>query len=981
MTIASPYPSASRPFVETSNRQFLLEGEGVWLVVEGEVDVFAVCVVDGEPTGARAHMFRVGLGSPLFGFGSARQANDFALLAIGTSRAVIRKATRAQFVVGAPLGVGAAMMTAACVDLADRWISALSAGLGGKLAPPKCEEWASGQHIALTKPTTARPIGGVVWIRQGGNAASSLFGENAMLVGGAGPMPLGPSAWLDVRVACTIDTSTTTDVLRSGALWEGMDRLHRLALAGVAAAAVRRDEDDSLRAARRVATRRAALVEACGQLAHVVGGDAGALARRPGPPGPQRRVADDMLTSCTRVANAMGMSIVAPLRVAGGPPSRDPLAAVARTSRFRTRRVALRDDWWLGDNGPLLATLADSERPIALLPLNGWRVGYRMYDPRAAVSVLVTADVAATIAPIADAFYRPFPEQALTVWEIARFGLRGCRRDLWVVGVMSLVAALFGLLPAIVTGAVFNTVIPAAQRSQLLQLTLVLVATACAAALFDMTRSVALLRVEGRMSNAVQSAVWDRMLDLPISFFRPYTAGELASRAMGIDTIRQLITGTTVTALISGGFSVAYFALLYYYSSTLAWWAAGLIACALTASVLGSYLQLASQRQVFLLQGKASGAVLQLLSNVGKLRVANAEIQAFAAWAGRFAEQRRLQFRARTVGNAVTTFNAAFPVVANMVIYAVALRLLGDKQGSLRTGDFLAFMSAFVACLMSVIATSTALLTCLSVVPLYEQARPILDASPEVDTAKRAPGELTGVLHVQHAVCRYDPDGPAVLQDVSLEIEAGEFVALVGPSGSGKSTLLRVLLGFERLESGAVYYDGQDLAGLDVRAVRRQMGVVLQNGRLLSGDLFTNIVGANRATLDDAWDAARLAGLDHDIRAMPMGMHTVVSEGGGTLSGGQRQRLLIARAIVHRPRILLFDEATSALDNRTQAVVSASLQSLQATRVVVAHRLSTVMRADRICVLDRGQIVESGTYDDLVKRNGLFATLAQRQLT
>jgi ABC-type bacteriocin/lantibiotic exporter with double-glycine peptidase domain len=278
------------------------------------------------------------------------------------------------------------------------------------------------------------------------------------------------------------------------------------------------------------------------------------------------------------------------------------------------------------------------------------------------------------------------------------------------------------------------------------------------------------------------------------------------------------------------------------------------------------------------------------------------------------------------------------------------------------------------------LTASTALLGTLAVIPLYEQAKPILTSLPEVDTAKADPGVLAGDIELEHLVFRYQADGPPVLRDVTIRIRAGEFVAFVGPSGSGKSTLLRLLLGFEVPEAGAVYYDGQELAGLDIQSVRRQIGVVLQNGRLMSGDIFTNITGSSPATLDDAWEAARMAGFDEDIKSMPMGMHTVVSEGGGTLSGGQRQRLMIARAIVQRPRILFFDEATSALDNRTQSIVSTSLDRLQATRIVVAHRLSTIVHADRIYVVEAGRVVQSGTYEQLISQDGLFAELAARQL-
>jgi ATP-binding cassette subfamily C protein len=305
---------------------------------------------------------------------------------------------------------------------------------------------------------------------------------------------------------------------------------------------------------------------------------------------------------------------------------------------------------------------------------------------------------------------------------------------------------------------------------------------------------------------------------------------------------------------------------------------------------------------------------------------------------------------------------------------------VADGVVSLSTGAFLAFHAAFFQFLAAALALSSAAVSVLGIVPLFERARPILETLPETSAATAEPGSLTGHIEISHAFFRYRPDTPLVLRDLSLSVRPGEFVALVGASGCGKSTLFRLLLGFERLDSGAIHFDGRDLAGMNPQAVRRQIGVVLQNGQLQTGDIFENIAGTRPLTIDDAWAAARLAGLEDDIRAMPMGMHTVVSEGGGGLSGGQRQRFMIARAIASRPRILLFDEATSALDNLTQAIVSRSLERLEATRIVIAHRLSTVVKADRIFVLEAGRVVESGSYAELIAREGLFAKLAQRQL-
>jgi ATP-binding cassette subfamily C protein len=686
---------------------------------------------------------------------------------------------------------------------------------------------------------------------------------------------------------------------------------------------------------------------------------------------------DAMFAAFALVARHLDVPVRPYQKLEDGSLPRDPLAAIARASRLRTRTVMLRDDWWRHDNGHLLGLLAEEQRPVALL--RGSR-GYCVHDVVAGTTTPVTGENARFLHPTAQTFYRPFPDAALGVGDVVRAGLRGCRSDLLIIVMMGVLAALCALVPPLATGTIFNSVIPGAQRSQLIQLAAILIACSMTTAMFNLVRAFALLRVEGRMSASIQSAVWDRLLSLPMTFFRPYAAGDLAVRAMGIDAIRQVISGTTISAIIGGVFSLSNFALMFYYSSTLGMRATALIGVAVTTAIAGSWLQLTNQRGIAAVQSKASGIVLQLLSGVTKLRVAGAEVAAFTLWARRFAEQRRLEYKARTIGNAVASFHAAFPTLAYAVLFWSALPLVHGAQASIRTGDFLAFLTAYGACQGALLGTCMALLNTLTVVPLYEQAKPILTTRPEVDVGKTDPGVLSGDIEIQGVTFRYSTDGPPILRGVSLHVRPGEFVAFVGPSGSGKSTILRLLLGFETPESGAVYYDGQELAGLDVPAVRRQIGVVLQSGRLMSGDIFTNIVGSSPLTVDDAWAAAEMAGFSDDVRAMPMGMHTVVSEGGGTLSGGQRQRLMIARALVHRPRLLYFDEATSALDNRTQAIVGNSLQQLRATRVVVAHRLSTIINADRIYVIERGQIVQSGRYEELILEPGLFAALAKRQI-
>ncbi len=500
---------------------------------------------------------------------------------------------------------------------------------------------------------------------------------------------------------------------------------------------------------------------------------------------------------------------------------------------------------------------------------------------------------------------------------------------------------------------------------------------ALSGSIFQLTRSIAVLRLGGKADGRVQAAVWDRLLSLPVTFFRRYTVGDLANRSLGVNAIREMLTGNVLTLLLGAVFSVFSFALLFYYS-----WRLALIATALVLLLSGVtaglvYLQIRHQRALLDLQGKIASLLFGLINGIAKLRVAGAEARAYARWAERFAEQRRRTLAAQRAANVQAAYNAVYGVLTSLIIFAVVGYASTE---TMPIGEFLAFSAAFGQFLAATLSLVSAFSSVLTMVPIYERLSPILTTVPEVDESKAEPGDLAGEIEFSHVSFRYQGDGPLILDDVSFRAGPGEFIALVGPSGAGKSTCLRLILGFEKPTSGSIYFDGQDLAGLAVQSVRRQIGVVLQTGRPMAGSIFSNITGSSNLGIDDAWEAARAAGLEEDIKAMPMGMHTVISEGAETFSGGQKQRILIARAIVNRPRIILFDEATSALDNRTQEIVSRSLERLKATRIVIAHRLSTIQNADRIYVVDGGRVVEEGSYQDLLHRNGPFARLAERQI-
>jgi NHLM bacteriocin system ABC transporter ATP-binding protein len=957
------------------HQPILLTDDTVWYVIDGQVDLFSVPLAAGQPNGARTHLVRVAAGAPIFGFG---RPTDAARAIIGVPSAGASLYRCSLSVIKAH--VAAHGISPAIRQLIDVWIETVCRALLDRVVPQRCAELNPGDESSVVKDTPIRIASGVSWVTHV-RGHSLLFGRPQLVVNGTGFTPLSHATWMQLEAGSHLQAMATHAISDPQTLWTGLGNLHTLALSHDVVRSGERAIALRDRTARRDAVNVAALSRACSQLASAVDPStpSGLRARRnPTPDRDPTTYEEAVLLGARLIGDALDLTVVPGARTDTGQGQRDPLGAILRASRLRARSVALRGTWWTTDAGPMLA-YADADRtPIALLFAP--KTGYVAHDAIRGTRTRVTADLAHSLVPFAHTFYRHFPDMSLELRDILRFGFHQCGRDLTLLIVMGLAAAVLGMIPAIATGVLFNTAIPGAMRSQVMQIMVVLIICAVTTAAFNVVRGIALLRIESRMGAAVQAAVWDRLLSLPLPFFRPYTAGELAMRAMSIDSIRQVISGATVNAIMGGIFSLGNAVLMFHYSPQMAWRGLLLIALAIAITIAGSWRQLAPSRAVLTLQSKSSGLVLQLLTSIAKLRVAAAESRAFQIWAAQFSEQRAIQFRVRRIGNWVQAFNAAYPMLAYVWIFATALPLIATPTTGLRTGDFLAFLAAFSSSLTAMLGTCFALLQAFATVPMYEAARPILAAEPEVNTTKGDPGTLTGQIEIQHAHFRYSASGPAVLRDVSIAIQPGEFVAFVGPSGSGKSTLLRLLLGFEQLESGAIYFDGQDLSGLDVHALRRQLGVVLQNGRLMSGDIFTNISGSAAIAMDDAWEAARMAGFDADIRAMPMGMHTVISEGGGTLSGGQRQRLLIARAIVHRPRLLLFDEATSALDNRTQAIVSRSLETLQATRIVVAHRLSTIVNADRIIVIDRGQVVQQGRYDALLAEPGLFRDLARRQL-
>ncbi|MEY9816009.1 NHLP bacteriocin export ABC transporter permease/ATPase subunit [Streptomyces albogriseolus] len=684
--------------------------------------------------------------------------------------------------------------------------------------------------------------------------------------------------------------------------------------------------------------------------------------------------ADATYAACELVARAAGITLAPPAQSGTGADRLDPVEQVALASRLRTRVVRLEGRWWRDDVGPLVGRRALSGAPVALL----WRRGgYVAVHPSTGRETPVEKANAEEFEPRAVMFYRPLPERRLSPLRLVRFCMGGTRGDLTGLLLSGLVTVVLGALVPLATGRVLGEYVPKAQTDLIVQVCLAVILSSVVAAAFMLLQNLTLLRLEGRVEATLQPAVWDRLLRLPTRFFTERSTGELASAAMGISAIRRMLAGVGPTVTQSVTVGAVNLALLLWFSVPMALAAVGMLV--LVAGVfLGLGLwQVRWQRRLVVLTNKLNNQAFQTLRGLPKLRVAAAENYAYAAWASQFARSRELQQKAGRIKNLTAVLGAVYLPLCTLGMFML---LAGPARGSMTAAEFLTFNTSVTMVLTSVTQLTGSFVSAVAALPLFEQIRPVLDATPEVRTASTRPGPLTGAIEARRVSFRYSDDGPLVLDDVSFEARPGEFVAVVGPSGCGKSTLLRLLIGFDRPQSGSVLYDGQDLAALDRSAVRRQCGVVLQHAQPFTGSIMDVICGSEPYTPEEAMAAAEMAGLAEDIRRMPMGLHTIVS-GGGAVSGGQRQRLMIAQALIRRPRILFFDEATSALDNETQRTVIESTKALRATRIVIAHRLSTVLDADRVVVMEAGKVVQQGTPAELLAdTRGRLHELVRRQL-
>lgn len=637
------------------------------------------------------------------------------------------------------------------------------------------------------------------------------------------------------------------------------------------------------------------------------------------------------------------------------------------------RTVRLEKGWYRDAVGAMLGVMKESGRVVALIPA-GFS-GYCYIDPDSGKKIKINRRNQRLFDSEAIAFYKPFPLKKIGLGSVTKYIAETLSAaDFALIALATLALSLIGMLSPKLNNILFAAVLPSGSVRLLLSIAVFTVSVSVSSLLISATKEMITARINTKMSVSVQAAAMMRIMSLPADFFKGYGSGDLSSRAAHISSLCNMLVSAVLTTGLTSAFSLIYISQIFIYAPVLVVPAIAVILATVAFSLISSFAQMRISKKQMELSAKESGMSYALISGIQKIKLAGAEKRAFARWGNLYAQNAKLTYNPPAFIKLNSVISLAISLIGNIVMYAAAV-----KSG-VSVADYYAFGTAYGMVSGAFMSLAGMALTIAQIKPILETVQPFFNTVPEISEGKEVITRLSGGIELTNVSFRYNENMPLILDNMSLKIRPGQYVAIVGKTGCGKSTLMRLLLGFEKPQKGAVYYDGRDIERIDLKSLRRRIGVVMQNGKLFSGDIYSNIViSAPWLTQSDAWDAAEKAGIAEDIRRMPMGMNTIISEGSGGISGGQRQRLMIARAIAPKPKILMLDEATSALDNLTQKRVSESLDSLKCTRIVIAHRLSTIKQCDRILVLDGGKITEDGTYDELIAQNGVFAELVERQ--
>lgn len=679
----------------------------------------------------------------------------------------------------------------------------------------------------------------------------------------------------------------------------------------------------------------------------------------------------------THLGNVQGFVVTAPTQTELDV-TKNPLELIAHKSSIRFRPLQLSESWDRDAVIPMLGVMKHDDgsfEPVALFKKRGKFQIQRSSDVE---PELLTPQLKKQIEPVAQEFYAPLaPTGPAHIRDIMRLGLRGMGGK-WVLAILMAIGVVAaGMVTPILTNEIVGSLIPRGEQSLLIEAGIALAVCSIVIFVFSLVQNFTVSAISQISTRNLQSAFWDRLLSLPVSFFRQYSSGDLAVRSMAVNSLSSILSVQVVSATLGAIFGIFYVAEMLYYNVLL-----GLVGAAfmmLTVFVLIWGLRALNRQTTLSLHSSitSNGWMVQMLNGLSKIRIANAENRLAAKYFELVRTGISSQARITIVTGRVQSWFLFSAAAAPALFYLSVSYMWSGAAPNISQATYLSFYSSYSLAFAAVAGLSGLLAPLATIAPTYNLLEPIMGESTETGGNLQDPGVLEGKIDFSHIAFRYNSETPLVLRDLSFSAQPGEMIALVGPSGAGKSTITRLLLAFESPESGEIFYDGKNLEDLDPTLVRRQMGVVVQSGRITRSSILKNIVGAASSDEQLAWKAAEEAAIAEEIKAMPMGMQTLIDP--TNISGGQAQRILIARALVHRPKIMILDEATSALDNEAQAQITAALKNLKCTRIVIAHRLSTIKSADRIVVIDAGEVAEIGSFEELMRKDGLFASLVRRQ--
>ena len=955
----------------TGNLPVMLDDpDCVWFIGQGAVNLFLVESRGEVQLAAPQHLMRREAGWLLPGVAPDTQHSDD-----GTTLGLIAKGKPGTLLKRLPATSLPEIHPSELAEQIDTWLTAITGTLSRFASRlPRPTALAEPGMTQTLGPSTLSVRRGVVWISEPPRGESLYMdivdrADVAEVSGSQEVMiPLTPTSWLTVLGEATVTGQSTEELARNGMLLPALATFHAVALAMERLNRQLAVVDDANLERVQTTSRRTAENAARQRLFNIYDR----------PIDRDSRIEDTTLPDCLRIVGRReGIDFKFPARSG---PSESPLRLVdvLDASGVRSRRVRLRgeDGWWRGDSTALLAFRADDGQPVALLP--GMFGRYREIDPVSKRSVLMTEDRARTLAKDAWMFYRPLPPGNVRPRELLAIALHGSVADLVRLVIAGLPGGLIKLLPALALGLVANEVTAGASTGALYAIAVTVAGFGLLGALLHLLQGKTMMRLEGRAASRVEAAVWDRLMRLPPSILRRHPAGDLAMSGMTFQSLRDDVQGVVADSMLSVIFLLPVFGVIAFYDATLGVVALAVSLVSLLITVCLGLRQISPYRRMIGAARRVTGRLFQIVGGIAKLRMANAEGSAYAVWAQDYREQKRAELELDVLEGHSQAFGAALPFLAGgIMLFAVVT--MSDRP--VPVGDFLVVYTVFIAFQSAIVRLGESIGAIAAMVPGFDQMRPFLAAEVESEVMGEPVEHLGGDILFDRVSFRYGPDGPLILDDVTIRARPGEFVAIAGQSGAGKSTLFRLALGIDWPSTGAVYYDGRDLRHLNLKQVRRKIGSVPQSVGLHPNDLWDNLVSHHEDVANaDVWKAVRVAEVTNEIKDMPMGMMTMVGTSGAVLSGGESQRVSIARSVIGSPRILLLDEATNWLDNDSQAKVMRNLTAQTSTRMVIAHRLSTLEQADRIYVLQAGKVVQCGSFDELMEVDGVFRELVKRQI-